>query len=758
MAFRGVFITDLPCEAHIQMMSSTWTLPWLDGSPLGDGLPRFDPAQAEYITHTTPLSGGRHVIALHVVHEGVGSKRQPLCPSFVWCRVLVAGQSIATMWRCIQLPGYAPSTRRINGDLGWIDCCDTRQNPLGWELPQFDDASWPMAMPATHALAEIRASGIRLLLATGHRLEPVASGFAAEAFGYADNDPPVRLFLRDLQCEELPPQGVWRRYDLGRVRLGRPRMVLDVPAGTVVEFAYAETLRGGRVAPWITLSNGPSCNFDRFIARGGQQVFEPTTPKGGRFVEIHVMPPAGMQAQVRFISQEHLERCYHGQSPARFTCDDPQLAAVWDMGIQTYRACAEDAIIDNPTRERGQWTGDALVGLETAAAGFGDLSLLRQMLLQAGRTSRPKGMIRCLSPSQSEGVIPSFAAMWVTAAMQFHRYSGDIPLLREAYDDALRTMVAFEQYITPEGLAADAAGWSFIDWGYARPQGAVDPALNIHYLMALRNMCGWCSILERPDDMARFYDTIEVIRLAICKWIDGRRSAGGWENVGYHATALALRAWLIEGDDERDAVAYIKQHILSCFPNHTQAPRLSDPAVTSRQLITPFFAHFAFPALIERGEMDFVLDQYRTCWGWMLEAVKATTCLEVFDTRWSHCHQWSACPTWQLTRYGLGLHARYDRGQRHFELNLRPGALKHAAGRLPLPDGDIDIEWSRNAKGIDYVLQTPATLWLHPHNAPQCVPVTGRWHIHLPAANHTFPTFQPLEAWNVDGHSIYDIA
>jgi hypothetical protein len=141
---------------------------------------------------------------------------------------------------------------------------------------------------------------------------------------------------------------------------------------------------------------------------------------------------------------------------------------------------------------------------------------------------------------------------------------------------------------------------------------------------------------------------------------------------------------------------------------------LSDPAASNPRLITPYFAHYALPLLIERSQMDFVLDQFRRCWGWALEDDR-TTWLEVFDTRWSHCHQWAGCPTWQLSRYVLGLQPRADLGERHFFLVLAPGSLQRAQGRLPLPNTDqvIDINWRRTAEGLRYRLETPLPITLH---------------------------------------------
>jgi hypothetical protein len=127
------------------------------------------------------------------------------------------------------------------------------------------------------------------------------------------------------------------------------------------------------------------------------------------------------------------------------------------------------------------------------------------------------------------------------------------------------------------------------------------------------------------------------------------------------------------------------------------------------------------PALIARGEMDFVLDQYRKCWGWMLEDDR-TTWVEVFDTRWSHCHQWAGCPTWQLTRYALGLTPRFDLGPNCFEWTLNPGSLSHASGRVPIPgktDGaTIGVEWRVAPDGtLAFTIDTPAEITVLPNGA-----------------------------------------
>jgi hypothetical protein len=193
--------------------------------------------------------------------------------------------------------------------------------------------------------------------------------------------------------------------------------------------------------------------------------------------------------------------------------------------------------------------------------------------------------------------------------------------------------------------------------------------------------------------------------------IAGKLAGGGREALGYHCATLAMHLGLIS--DESGCLDFLIRHLEHCFPNDPSAPRNDDPTGFNARLISPYFAHYVMPLFIERGRMDFVLEQYRKCWGESMLAGGRTTWIEVFDTRWSHCHQWSGCPTWQLSRYVLGLHPRFDAGPAHFDFRLEPGSLAHASGRLPHPDGGwIEISWKRTGPDIHCRISTPAPLSL----------------------------------------------
>lgn len=194
--------------------------------------------------------------------------------------------------------------------------------------------------------------------------------------------------------------------------------------------------------------------------------------------------------------------------------------------------------------------------------------------------------------------------------------------------------------------------------------------------------------------------------------VEGWMKGKSWQQIGYQRAALALLARIVEPSQTRACIDFMESHLRTCFPNDPTAPRLSDPAVQGDRFMTPYFAHFAFAALLEHGETKFVLDQYRKCWGWALKDGE-TTWLEVFDPRWSHCHEWSGCPTWQLTRFVLGLRPRFDLGPDTYELAVQPGDLQRASGRVPMPDGgSISVSWSRVEGGVKVNVSAPRPITL----------------------------------------------
>lgn len=725
--FRAHFTLDKASALELHHTGCGGYLVWLDGELLCDGPPRFQTQWPEYQVRAFNAEPGQHRLDILATHFGVETRLLHTMVPFVYARLVRNDGDIALPWKGRRLdmpstpldpiagagngpvpPGRIARLRRISPQLGWMENVDTRREAdvLGPDesLPAMSDVA-----AAPFDLSNLRRAHIDDVLLIDHRGSAIASGHAREMFGYENDDPPVRFFLRDLSPRAADAEGVWRRYDLGRVRLARPRFVIEAPAGTVIEFATCESLLHDRVSPFITLSLAPTANMVRYVARGGAQEYMPIVPLGGRFWEVHAM---GDPAAIRFLGEGFSERVYFGQPTGSFGCSDPLLDRIWSVGVESLRACSEDAVVDNPTRERGQWTGDVVtIAADIAAVAFGDLSLTRRACVQAAQSARADGMIAGMHPGE-EVYLSTYALLWHEGVVRCAEMTNDMALLREVRDAAARNLALFRAHWGEHGLRDIDP--MFVDWGYVRNTGPVSVAFNLFYLMALRGWQRSRQLLgEATDaDAERHLAEVESVCHALAAQSLASVSAplGGFR---FHDTVLALRLGLVPDEARRGAIEAIKAHILACYPNDPTAPRLASPAVNTTRLITPYFMHYCLPLLIEAGEMDFVLGQYRHCWGWALDA-GLTTWPEVFDLRWSHCHAWASCPTWQLSRYVLGLHAVFNPAGPALALRVEPGDLQWARGTLPLGrEGKIDVSWQREATTIKWSMRSTMPVRLH---------------------------------------------
>ena len=728
-AFRGAF--ELPADGVVTLRISgahVFTA-WLDGVHLTEGPYRFPPGHPEFETLEIPLARGRHVLAAMVRHDGINTRlmQGSVIPPFFFADLWSEEASIPLSWKAQRLKGYLASGQRVSPQFAWIEWVDTRLDMPGWHGKDFDDSSWPQAI-------EVESVGawawrpIEIERVKRMKVEPrkIGDGVFSGAIAHEERpdwktDDDLPWYHRDLQGAS-DVNGTWRRYDLGHVMLVRPEFTLDIPAGTVVEIAYSESLREGRVTPFIPLSCGLSRNLDHFVARGGRQTFAPLVPKGGRFMEIHVGAPPD---KVRFLQETYWQRTYYGEPVGDFVSGDDLLDRIWRLGINTLRGCSEDAITDNPTRERGQWTGDVLLGLPIAAAAYNDVRLFKRALFQAAWCANADGLVAGLCPGDP-GYLSTYAAQWTSAALNYFFTTGDRHLLGDLFPFAVRNIDAFNKELSDQGINFFA--WPFIDWGYPGSVGSdgTEMGLNMHVLESARGMQTWCQLLEKdPTPYREFESRLVEIILA---WLTPRLRSEAWEAIGFHCVTLALRNRLIPEDLRPAAIAFLKRHILSCFPNDADAPRLINPEFKSNRLITPYFAHYYLPELIEAGEMDFVLDQYRACWGWGLKQ-GLTTQAEVFDLGWSHCHIWASSPTAQISHYLLGLRAHFSAGLNHFYLTLNPGSCKKVGGKIPLlsQSGAIAISWKMTASDcLQYEIETPQPIWIHSAASSKPISVSDR--------------------------------
>ena len=670
---------ELPAERRVvvRFSASWWAVLHLDGKPFLEGPPRAPADRPEHAEVALDLSAGRHVLAFHVLHPGVPTERAAVVPPHLW--VEVEGTP-ALDWRAAALPGFRAGVRRLNDNLGFVEWCDTREQPA-WTGTDSSVASWAPAVPVSGLPVPVPDTGppVHWFPVAGVR---VAEGELVERLLLLEDDPAAAVFARQLAPDgQVPAQGVWARFDLGRVRLGRPSVEIDAPAGATVDLVYSEDLVDGRVTPWISMSNGLSANLDHYTAAGGTQRLGPVSPRAGRWVEVHVLAEP---AAIRIGELRWDERSSAPPDPiGSLITGSRTLDRIWQVGVDTLRACSEDALVDCPVRERGQWLGDAVVGMEIAAVSHGDLRLVARSLRTAAACADADGFVAGQGPGATQH-LASYSALWPGAVLRHAALTGDAGLLTELAPAAARNAAAFIARIGPAGIEGPLP-WPFVDWG---AEGG-DLPISLLALDGLEASARWLERVGHGEAGA-----VRRGATALRDVVEPRCAAGP---LGYHAASLALRARAVTGAVEEAAVRAVLDHLRTCFPVDPTAPRLSSHLVTGSRFVTPYFLHFSLVEVARRGHGAEVLERVEQLYGWMLEQ-GATTWWENFDPRWSRCHQWSGTPTWLLSRLLLGMWVEEDGGLR---VDLHRAGLPRASGRLPLPGrGSVDVSWEAGPDGI----------------------------------------------------------
>ena len=134
---------------------------------------------------------------------------------------------------------------------------------------------------------------------------------------------------------------------------------------------------------------------------------------------------------------------------------------------------------------------------------------------------------------------------------------------------------------------------------------------------------------------------------------------------------------------------------------------------------SPFFEFFLLEALQQEDRVSDFLHIIRRDWGFMIEAGASSFwelwSLENYNdgsrlTR-SHCHGWSAAPTYFLSAYVLGV-TPTDSGFRKALVCPHIGDLRFCRGAMPTPYGEIEVSWSVKDGTLDIHVRAPKEITL----------------------------------------------
>ncbi|WP_159707157.1 family 78 glycoside hydrolase catalytic domain [Arthrobacter sp. 18067] len=507
--------------------------------------------------------------------------------------------------------------------------------------------------------------------------------------------------------------------DFGRVIPGRP--VVEFLSGghgrTVLLRAGYNLQANGRVDAGKTASQNTDMAFP-YTQKDGLQRYEAAVHLGFRYLEL---PGVNIQ-DLRAVGATVI----HAQHPAEgsFHSSDETLNRVFALLRDSALFGVQEQFVDTPTREKGQFLGDAVNISYATMALFGERHFTAKALREfAGSAQRywdspdKRGRYNAVYPNgDGKRDIPDFSLMMPEWVEDYHRLSGDDALVQELLPCLQDTAEYVLRHIPTDGptagLVTDLGGGGgpylhgIVDWPAPGRFGydmdcAARTTVNAQSWSVLDAVSRLCGVAGLEREAARFGGAAA--------------SLAGQINARLRVDGVMVDGLYSDGRPSLNASQHATSFPLSMGITHTEhAAKDAERIAGMGMRQGPMTVHRLFRALLSQGRVDDVLtlltDSSQPGWARQLDAGASFT-WEAWEldegTDYSQSHAWSASVIREILEYLLGVRVTAAGGS---AVVIQPPVcrLEHAEGSVPTQRGTVWVSWHRTAAGVELEYTVPA--------------------------------------------------
>jgi alpha-L-rhamnosidase len=477
-------------------------------------------------------------------------------------------------------------------------------------------------------------------------------------------------------------------FDLGGKRLGRIFIEAEAPEGTVIDFGWAEDMKGKK--PWILkrpgLYTGASC-----IMPGGTYRFETFKPFGLRYLQINIR---NNTTPVKIKKTGVVSQIYPFKKIGSFECSDPMMNEIWELGWRTLLVCSEDSYTDTPFRERGLYAGDALPEYAITLATSGDSRLIKKSLILFQDMYIDLFNPGEDTPESNVGLLSDFPFITLLYFAWYVDRTNDLKFALDLYPSYKRMAEMMLEKRNDEGFIHGTR--SFVEWTQ------IDKSAQLTTMHSLLARCF--------QDLARVANKIGLDGDAM-KHAKTAESLAEFVRKNFWMTEKGAFTDGYRDSEPLDSFYPISSAYPSLFGITTQeqefnlksfyAETLKDIGDKDRQrMATPYGGFYILGALYRQGYVSTAEQFIRKYWSPMI--------LKHNDTAWENfgdgsdgsgqgtlSHAWSGGPTYYLTTQVLGVELGFPipADTRHVTIAPQSESITWASGKVPHPKGVIEVDW-----------------------------------------------------------------
>ena len=365
------------------------------------------------------LHAGRNTLAVQVWN---GGELKPQAQVSFMSGLLVQGNTEAESavntpgeWKVFRNEAIAPTPVSY---VGFFEQIDGSRYPWGWEQPGYDDSSWHAVraegegIPFGHSIyggyqRALVPRQIPLMEETPLRIPQIRrSEGLARVSDFISGCDPLQIPARTTCSILLDQTFLTNAY---------PELILSGGKGATVRLAYGEALfdshkqKGNRNE--IDGRTIELTHYDIVRPDGAEgRLYRPVWFRTYRYIQLDITT-AGDPLTIedlygRFTGYPFTER-------GSFSCDDPGLAKIWEVGWRTARLCAMETYFDCPYYEQLQYVGDTRIQALISLYVSGDDRLMRQAIRAFDLSRSPEGITASRYPNLQMQYIPPFSLYWI---------------------------------------------------------------------------------------------------------------------------------------------------------------------------------------------------------------------------------------------------------------------------------------------------------------------------------------------------------
>jgi hypothetical protein len=296
--------------------------------------------------------------------------------------------------------------------------------------------------------------------------------------------------------------------------------------------------------------------------------------------------------------------------------------------------------------------------------------------------------------------------LYITRMLKdYFLYSGDKELVKDILPRLTTIIEVFSRWMDESGLICPPDKyWNFFDWSYGLNgidyNGRSTSLLNLFYINALHDLIELSSLTNMKIDEPRYRKLISKARLGVKQFLRyDNRIADCLSETGEPgpASQLAHALAFLCGEFTDDIVEGI-----------------SDPSL----LVPEFYFHlFVLEALSKNGKSEEALARIRKYWGPNIMTGTPTIWeadihghgKKAFHEAGSLCHGFATAPIDFFQTVILGVRPLAP-GFKQFMVDPQPCGLDFASGRIPVPGGNIEINWKKQNEKMSMSLRVPEGL------------------------------------------------